>query len=46
MKKLQNNNKYYKKRSLNSRSVFLDNYEKSNVIEKIENVYLDILAHL
>ena len=46
MKKLQNNNKYYKKRSLNSRSVFLDNYEKSNVIEKIENVYLDILANL
>ncbi len=44
MRKLKKNHNYYKFRSKRSREIFLSDYEKSRVIDKIENIYKQILG--
>jgi len=43
MKKLKNNKKFYKKLSYNSRSRYLDQFEATKVIRKIEDLYFEVI---
>ena len=44
MKKLKNNKKFHKKLSYNSRSRYLDQFEATKVIRKIEDLYFEVIS--
>ena len=46
MRKLQKNHKYYKFRSRRSREIFLSDYEKSKIMNVVENVYKKNVGYL